>query len=414
MAFISEQINLKSIIVDSSKQEIFKLNENFKIFHRKLKLYSKVLVNKDEITSQLLQNCSVFIIPVAQLPFEESEINSLKNFIFEGGRIMVLLNEGNANDKCNINILLEHFGIIPHLDSLIRTHYYKYFHPKECYVDDCKVTTSLNKERLNLSFVYPFGCTLNVIPPSIVGFTSGTTSFPVNRTLGAVYYNEKTSGRLVAIGSGYMFSDKYLDQEQNDKFREIFMEFLTSQDTVHFTPMDHEDMDSIDHHIVPETAELAEKPQLCLTDTLSNTTFVDYYKLFDHRMYSMNTNLVPKALKLYEEVGMKHEPLKIITPKFEAPYPPLQPAVFPPSFRDLPSPPLELFDLDDAFSSIFTTLAQFTNKYAMKNENTENDIELYIKGCGRILGIENATSAMDILYNVGISISNFKSVDSIK
>lgn len=36
---------------------------------------------------------------------------------------------------------------------------------------------------------------------------------------------------------------------------------------------------------------------------------------------------VPEALKLYEELGVKHQPLKIITPKFEAPLPPLQAAV---------------------------------------------------------------------------------------
>lgn len=414
MAFLSNKNNIKSIIVNASKQEIFKLNDNYKIFHRKLKLDSKVLVNKDGISSQTLQNCSVFIIPGAQLAFEENEINCLKNFIMDGGRIMVLLSEGNPNDKCNINILLEHFGIIPNLDSLIRTHYYKYFHPKECYVDDTRLTPSLKKEKIGPAFVYPFGCTLNVNKPSIVAFTSGSTSFPVNRTLGAIFYDEKNKGCLVAIGSGHMFSDKYIDQEQNDKFREIFIDFLTTEETIHFTPMDHDDLDSIDQHIVPETAELAEKPQMCLTDAINNTNFIDYNKLFDQRMYCMNTNLVPKAIKLYEELGVKHEPLRIITPKFEVPYPPLQPAVFPPIFRDLPPPPLELFDLDDAFSSVFTTLTQFTNRYTLKDENTERDLASYIKGCAKIVGFEDATDPLDILYKIGNSIANFKSIDTIK
>lgn len=413
MALLTSENNIKSIIVDASKQETFQLNENFKIFHRKLKFFSKVLVNKEEISSQILQHCLVFIIPGAQLPFEENEINNLKDFIFNGGRIMVLLNEGNPNDKCNINILLEHFGIIPNLDSLVRTHYYKYFHPKECYVGDSKVTPSLNKEKLDLTFVYPFGCTLNVNKPSLVAFTSGLTSFPINKALGAIFYDENNKGRLVALGSGHMFSDKYIDQEHNDKFREIFFEFLTSQDGIQFTPMDHDDIDLTDQYIVPEIAELAEKPQMCLTDAINHTNPADYYKLFDHRMYSMNMNLVPKALKLYEDLGVKHQLLKIITPKFEAPYPPLQPAVFPPSFRDLPAPPLELFDLDDAFSSVFSTLAEFTNKYTMKDE-TENEIESYIKGCARLLGITDTTNPIDILYKIGSSIAQFKSIDTIK
>lgn len=414
MAFLSNENNTKSIIIDSSKQELFKLNEHYKVLHRKLKLYSKVLVNKEEISSKILQSCLVFITAGPQLPFEENEINALKDFISNGGRILVLLNEGNPDDKCNINILLEHFGIIPNLDSLIRTHYFKYFHPKECYVGDSKLTTSLNKEQLDIGFVYPFGCTLNVNKPSIVAFTSGSTSFPVNRTLGAIFYDDKTKGRLVAIGSGHMFSDKYIDHEQNDKLCEVFLEFLTSQNGIQFTPLDHDDMDSSDQHIVPEIVELAEKPQLCLTDAINNTNSSDYYKLFDHRMYSMNTNFVPETLKLYDELGVKHEPLRLITPKFEAPYPSLQPAVFPPSFRDLPPPPLELFDLDEAFSSVFTTLAQFTNKYTMKDETTKNDIDSYIKGCGKILGIENATNPMDILYEIGTTISKFKSIDTIE
>lgn len=76
-------------------------------------------------------------------------------------------------------------------DSLIRTHYYKYFHPKECYIPDSNLSVTLSKEKLNL--IYPFGCTLNVIKPSFIGFTSGCTTFPVDRPLGALYFNEKSS-----------------------------------------------------------------------------------------------------------------------------------------------------------------------------------------------------------------------------
>lgn len=36
--------------------------------------------------------------------------------------------------------------------------------------------------------------------------------------------------------------------------------------------------------------------------------------------------------------------------------------VFPPTFRELPPPPLELFDLDEAFSSERSQLARLTNK----------------------------------------------------
>lgn len=56
-----------------------------------------------------------------------------------------------------------------------------------------------------------------------------------------------------------------------------------------------------------------------------------------------------KFLKLILDV--KHEPLTLIVPEFETPMLGLQPAVFPPIVRELPPPPLELFDLDEEFAS---------------------------------------------------------------
>lgn len=37
--------------------------------------------------------------------------------------------------------------------------------------------------------------------------------------------------------------------------------------------------------------------------------------------------LVPAAIEAYSKLNVKHEPLRLITPQFETPLPPLQPAV---------------------------------------------------------------------------------------
>ena len=47
--------------------------------------------------------------------------------------------------------------------------------------------------------------------------------------------------------------------------------------------------------------------------------------------------------------------------------------MFPPQFRNLDDPKLELFDLDEAFSSEKSRLAQITNKCG------EEDLEYYIR-----------------------------------
>ncbi|XP_018321925.2 intraflagellar transport protein 52 homolog [Agrilus planipennis] len=409
--------NKHILIFNASKNEVFKLNENYKILQRKLKTFWKLQINKEEVTETLLKNCNLLILPAPQAAFNENEIESMKKYLNNGGNILVLLSETNDNDKSNINILLEEYGIVPNMDYVIRTHYYKYFHPKECYISDSSINSALNKDKLEISLVYPYGCTLDVSKPSVVAFTSGVVSFPVDRPLGALYYGQSTGGKLVAIGSGHMFSDKYIDQEQNEKFREMIFDFFTSDDVKELIS-EYDEIDVWDYHIVPDTPALAEQPKLTLTDGVGQNIPADYSKLFDYKMHSISTCLVTEAIKLYENLEVKHEPLKLITPSFEAPLPPLQPAVFPPTFRELSPPPLELFDLDEAFSSVFSRLAQFTNKFIMSGSTSdfsEKELEFYIQECSKIVKLDGGVvDAKEILYTVGVQIAHFKSIDTIK
>ncbi|XP_044763961.1 intraflagellar transport protein 52 homolog [Coccinella septempunctata] len=409
--------NKNTIIINASRNELYRVHENWKILHRKLKIYWKVVINtKDELSMQLLANCELLILPGPQSPFEENELNALNTFINKGGRILVLLSEPTPNDKSNIHIFLEEYGIIPNVDVLTRTHYYKYFHPKEVYISDSDFNTCLKTEKENMAIIYPFGCTISVNKPAAIAFTSGSASFPADQALGAIYFNRGTSGKIVALGSGYLFSDKYIDQENNDKLRETVISFLVDNKEVTLSHTDHDEIDIMERNILPNTEELASKPKLCLTDAISHTLSVDHLELLEHRMYSINTNLVANVLNLYEDLKVKHQPLKLITPLFEAPYPPLQPAVFPPAFRDLPLPPLELFDLDDAFSSVFSKLAQFTNKFLMESVGDVQDdgLRFYISECAKIVKVdEEVSDPKDILHEIGSQIAKFKSIETI-
>ena len=77
-------------------------------------------------------------------------------------------------------------------------------------------------------------------------------------------------------------------------------------------------------------------------------------------------------------------PLNLIPPKFEVPLPSLQPAVFPPAFREPPPPALELFDLDETFASPQSCLAQLAHKCG---DGSEEDIACFIVESARVLGI---------------------------
>lgn len=59
----------------------------------------------------------MLILPGSQTPFEENELNALKTYISNGGRVLVLLSESHENDTSNTNIFLEVYGIIPNMGT---------------------------------------------------------------------------------------------------------------------------------------------------------------------------------------------------------------------------------------------------------------------------------------------------------
>uniref|UniRef100_A0A914Z0J0 Uncharacterized protein n=1 Tax=Panagrolaimus superbus TaxID=310955 RepID=A0A914Z0J0_9BILA len=130
-------------------------------------------------------------------------------------------------------------------------------------------------------------------------------------------------------------------------------------------------------------------------------------KAFDSSLYALDLDLWPEVIRAYEKVNVPYEPLTIVKPSLEVPLPPLQPAVFLPGFRELPPPQLELFDLDDAFSTSESRLAQFATRC------TENEVERFVKEAGELLGVgrglpANERTAKRILELVVAQLIEFK------
>ncbi len=68
-------------------------------------------------------------------PFNVQELNDIKQYLNEGGRVLVLMHEGGEQKQgTNINYLLEQMGIMVNTDTVIRKTYYKYLHPKEAFI----------------------------------------------------------------------------------------------------------------------------------------------------------------------------------------------------------------------------------------------------------------------------------------
>lgn len=317
---------------------------------------------------------------------------------------------------------------------MVRTSYYKYFHPKECLINNgilnrtlaqkavsLKVTdggedgpeSDINAKGQNaLSYVYPFGATLNVQRPSIAVLSTGSDSYPIQRPTVAFYSNgtsipsegRASAGRLVVVGSSHVFHDTYIEKEDNVILKDIVLEYLTAA-TFPLNAIDAKDPEVADYHALPDLETMADQPFCCLQEGEELPS--DYNKLFSKNLYSLDNSTLTNVLSAYEEMNMEYESLKLIKPQFETPLPALQPAVFPANFRIPGKPSLELFDLDDAFSSAQTRLSQIANKC------DDNDLEYYVKEAAMVLGISDASTrpAKNVLFDIFSRIVEYKKIN---
>lgn len=180
-------------------------------------------------------------------------------------------------------------------------------------------------EKSKVQFMYPYGVTLNVRNPSNILMTTGSVVYPFNRPIAGYYCNDR-NGKIVAIGSGYMFEDKYIGEETNLLIWEYLINLLIDQNHK-FTTYDFADIDLNDNAVIPDTVYMADQLKICLPESVEFDIPADFKDMFDTRLHSINNDLLPDVIACYEQVNVKYEPLKLIKPQFEIPLPSLQLAV---------------------------------------------------------------------------------------
>lgn len=75
-------------------------------------------------------------------PLSTSEQQKVVDFVVDGGHLVVTASAGGLVG-CNFNDVLTLFGISVNNDAVLRTTFYKYFHPKEAFISDGAVTRSV-------------------------------------------------------------------------------------------------------------------------------------------------------------------------------------------------------------------------------------------------------------------------------
>ncbi|KAF3855751.1 hypothetical protein F7725_016474 [Dissostichus mawsoni] len=319
-----------TVVFNVSKRELFTTNNGYKTMQKRLRAQWKIQSLKEELSLEKLKGVKLWITAGPREKFTASELEVLKHYLDAGGNVLVMLGEGGEMKyDTNINFLLEEFGIMVNNDAVVRNVYYKYFHPKEALVA--------------LTFVYPYGATLSVIKPAVALLSTGSVCFPLNRPVLA-FHQGKEAGKLVVLGSCHMFSDQYIDKRRTDVLLQLLM-----ADNIQLNQIDAEDPEITDYTMLPDTGCLSDQLRVCLQEGDENPR--DFTSLFDMSLFNLSTDTLPQVISAYKQLNVKDEPLQLITPQFETPLPQLQPAVFPPALSDLPPPMLDLFDLDETFSS---------------------------------------------------------------
>lgn len=177
------------------------------------------------------------------------------------------------------------------------------------------------KEQKGLAFVYPYGATLNVKKPSAPLLSTGFISYPVNRPVAAAWQDggvsapahSVKSGRLVVFGSSQCFTDEWIDKEENAKLQEIVFRWLLKDKAINLNAEDAEGADMSDYTRLPDTQALSERLRSCMQE--SEELPKDFTRLFDDALFKFDTSLIPEAVSLHRELGVKYEPLTLIPPQ---------------------------------------------------------------------------------------------------
>ena len=375
---------------NTSKNEEGNPTKNYKKLVRYLKQNYKCVINKEQLKIQKIKQAKLIVFACPTNDFTEEDISTIIHYIEEGGNCLVLSQEsGNKNLRTNLNYLLEKFSIELTNSSVIRTNYFRYFHPKEALVtngvihedflravqggeepresaprfagmnliDDKEPGEAANIQ--GFKFVYPFGSTLNVKTPAISLLSTGTVCYPVNsHVLG---YCQKGKGKIFVGGSWKIFADDYYDKEENAKIFDFILNFIKPQPntndkgtktkkTEFFMPDKFSTQDQTEKpKILPNIEALSEKLKNCVQE--SPDISGSFLTKFQTGLFEANFNLLPETLALFPKLNIPYGPIKLIPPIFDTPMLGLTPAVFPPILVDLEPPKLELFDLDDEFAN---------------------------------------------------------------
>jgi len=376
-------------------------------------------VLSDGLSEADLRDVDVLVFCAPQDKF--SEVDILKNFICNGGSVLILFdqcNEGFAGN--NTNQLTEIFGIKINDDHVICTSNQGSRHPKETLVswgmpnntgdqftDRTRCEENSQKEEeahgkfgdenihaqhsAGITLNVPLATTLTVKKPAISILSTGRSAYPFQHSLGAVwpdFARDEKMGRLAVLGCAGIAADEFLDCAGNLEFLDIVLKWLSPSSAFNIHALRADMPESIESRILSDMRGLAGRTRSCLQEI--DELPKEFDVLFERSQFRLLNELGKEAGRLHAALSLKYAALDLINPKFLVPMARLQPSTFLSSLRDLKPPYAELFDLEDECASEKFRLGTILKQTL----STDDILESLVAGCVRVSGtnIDNLKS----------------------
>ena len=129
-------------------------------------------------------------------------------------------------------------------------------------------------------------------------------------------------GKLFVIGSMMFFEDEFFEKEDNQKIQESVFKWLLGDGDAEFERNVKDDPELISEYFhVPDITALSDRLRSCLQE--ADELPRNFMTLFTDKLYKFDTDLIPEAQLIFQQLGVKHEPLTLIPPSFETPMPAL-------------------------------------------------------------------------------------------
>lgn len=366
---------MSASLIDAGHHELYHSDKRLTQFSNILGKTSEVRGYKGVLGPDQLEGCRAlwFFGPTRDLKQEEATV--IETFVANGGSLFFF---GNKTPP-NFEALLKKYGVSLS-EPVVSPTYINYIDPYQVSVQHGLVNRAVTMfaQNPNATFGYANGQCLEINAPSVPMLTSGQSSYPLNRPIISHATIGKKGGSVTVVGSPHMFCDEWLGKEDNKKLLEFMIELaITNKEELNQIDAEHPEV--TERWYTPDVASMSERLRSCIQE--SEKMRANFNDNFDQGLFKMDLGFVTDTQQLAKVLGLKNEPLETVAPQFDTALPPLTPAVFPPQMREPPGPVLELFDLDDAFASPKTRLAQLAQRTNPKNS------EKFAVQAAKILGI---------------------------